>query len=607
MVRKHHCRVCGRIFCSECSNYKAKVPSFIRHFIATSVGQSEPSDDKRVCQVCHGTTKIATASRNEIYILANLPLHPSEIRKLSVLSKRWNGAMKTIDTIWNSIQYKLPHTRFTVLETALLSNRYPYISGHSTWAIQVLKALKKIPRFVKQGVPCKVLYCNPNCQARLTVFDLLELYTHNHAHDKEVDRWAAKAWEVVPIDQHIHLMPWWVHVFRTRPHIATNIFIHIVKDNLAALFSFLFEMKLQAQSESHSTVLFATINKCIESVEPSMVKEWEEADKFLTLLNKISKHNYDVRREREITEWVIQENKIKCPWNPAVTINGIGTKPERLTSASKPLKITLYTDQGNVDILFKHEDVRKDRMTLDIAYWIENLSCGKVTFTHYFVMPVTNTSGIIEMLPGVTTLYDVKHKHRTSLQNFILDRNSQLTVTGLRKRFISSVAAACVLSYVIGVGDRHLENMLVTDDGRLVHVDFSYLLGDDPKHVSTEMRITPDILEALGGVGSATFTEFQELCADVYKLLREQSTFWYCLLMYLSDASPRIGNFWGQRLRIQQHVLERLCPGELDGEAAMQIVEIVKRSSRDSWTHWSTDKAHQWAKTAKDFMFELEL
>ena len=47
-------------------------------------------------------------------------------------------------------------------------------------------------------------------------------------------------------------------------------------------------------------------------------------------------------------------------------------------------------------------------------------------------------------------------------------------MAALRERFIKSVAAACVLSYVLGVGDRHLENMLVTDDGKLVHVDFFY-------------------------------------------------------------------------------------------------------------------------------------
>ena len=105
----------------------------------------------------------------------------------------------------------------------------------------------------------------------------------------------------------------------------------------------------------------------------------------------------------------------------------------------------------------------------------------------------------------------------------------------------------------------------------------------------------------------ATFTEFQELCSDVYQQLRSKSSFWYCMLVYLSDACPRIGHFGGDRHRIQQHVLERLCPGELDTQASMQIVDILKRSSNDSWKMWGADTAHSIAKQASSLVFNLEL
>jgi len=150
--------------------------------------------------------------------------------------------------------------------------------------------------------------------------------------------------------------------------------------------------------------------------------------------------------------------------------------------------------------------------------------------------------------------------------------------------------------------------MLVTDDGRLIHVDFSYLLGDDPKHVMNEMRITPDMLDALGGKGSTTFTQFQELCADVYRVIRKKSSFWYSLLVYVADATPRVGNFWNQRLRVQQHVLERLSAGENEGEACMQIVEIVRRNSKDSYGQMMSDTVHGLANSLKSYgIFNLEL
>ena len=161
-------------------------------------------------------------------------------------------------------------------------------------------------------------------------------------------------------------------------------------------------------------------------------------------------------------------------------------------------------------------------------------------------------------------LYDIKHKHKTTLQNFILDSHEDEAIGTVRNIFIKSCTSACVLSYMLGVGDRHLENMLVTEKGELVHIDFSYIMGNDPKHVKAEMRITSDMLDTLGGKTSTSFIAFQELCSDIYKILRTKSTFWYCLFMYLSDASPSIGTLEKPRWKIEEHVLDRLMPGEMD-------------------------------------------
>ena len=56
-----------------------------------------------------------------------------------------------------------------------------------------------------------------------------------------------------------------------------------------------------------------------------------------------------------------------------------------------------------------------------------------------------------------------------------------------------------------GLGDRHLENIMVTQQGLLAHVDFGYVLGDDPKHVSSPMRITEDMIDAMGGIPDVCF------------------------------------------------------------------------------------------------------
>ena len=93
-----------------------------------------------------------------------------------------------------------------------------------------------------------------------------------------------------------------------------------------------------------------------------------------------------------------------------------------------------------------------------------------------------------------------------------------------------------MLTYLLGVGDRHLDNLLLSPDGHFFHgaarsageadraVDFGYILGRDPKPFMPAVKLSKEMIDAMGGVQSPHYARFQALCRTAFTILRKSSS-----------------------------------------------------------------------------------
>ncbi|KAE9338818.1 hypothetical protein PF008_g11880 [Phytophthora fragariae] len=104
------------------------------------------------------------------------------------------------------------------------------------------------------------------------------------------------------------------------------------------------------------------------------------------------------------------------------------------------------------------------------------------------------------------------------------------------QNFVRSCAGYCVATYVLGIGDRHNDNIMLQRSGKFFHIDFGHFLGNFKSKLGVNRErapfvFTPSMLDAMGGKKSENYKKFQQLACDAFQLLRTDSNLLITLLV----------------------------------------------------------------------------
>lgn len=131
---------------------------------------------------------------------------------------------------------------------------------------------------------------------------------------------------------------------------------------------------------------------------------------------------------------------------------------------------------------------------------------------------------------------------------------------------------------MLGVGDRHLDNLLLTKTGRLFHIDFGFILGRDPKVRPPPMKMTREMVDTMGGMNSDNFFKFCVMVRTAFLHLRRHANLILNLFSLMVDAN--VPDIALEPDKTVQKVQDKFKL-ELNDEQAMQhIMECIEQSVR---------------------------
>ncbi|XP_076943755.1 phosphatidylinositol 3-kinase, root isoform-like [Bidens hawaiensis] len=302
-----------------------------------------------------------------------------------------------------------------------------------------------------------------------------------------------------------------------------------------------------------------------------------------------------------LSELTYFEEPIRSPLAPTVLITGIIPSDSSIfKSALHPLRLAFRTsDGGCLKIIFKKgDDLRQDQLVvqmvslMDRLLKLENLD---LHLTPYRVLATGHDEGMMEFIPS-KTLAQILSEHRSItsyLQKFHPDEEGPFGITAMcLETFIKSCAGYSVITYILGIGDRHLDNLLLRDDGRLFHVDFGFILGRDPKPFPPPMKLCKEMVEAMGGAESQYYTRFKSYCCEAYNILRKSSNLILNLFHLMAGANiPDIASDPEKGiLKLQEKF--RL---DLDDEECIHFFQDLINESVSALFPQMVETIHRWA------------
>lgn len=342
--------------------------------------------------------------------------------------------------------------------------------------------------------------------------------THNSALLKMLLTYSAKSMRFA------HKLYWQLREYKSRANDCLQIRYILLFKMLVNLFS-----KPMMNEIEQEVFLVQKIDNVARKI-----KETKEHDKLHAELEGV------------LVEWPLVKNSTgscRLPYNISYCTRDIEVKLcSVISSFTTPLKLVfknIDNTANNFYTIYKiGDDLRQDMFVLQLInvmnqLWImDGLDLSVLTFA---CLQTDSRRGFIEMITNSETLKEIQKGAALNVfrKNCINEwlKNHNPNPNNFRqaiRNFTRSCAAYSVATYILGIGDRHNDNIMVKYTGHMFHIDFGKYLGDAQtfagfKRDRTPILFTQDMFYVInqGKNANERFQQFIELSCRAFQILRK--------------------------------------------------------------------------------------
>ncbi|MCP9266259.1 Phosphatidylinositol-4-phosphate 3-kinase c2 domain-containing subunit alpha [Dirofilaria immitis] len=330
----------------------------------------------------------------------------------------------------------------------------------------------------------------------------------------------------------------------------------------------------QRQERSYSNRCSLLQQQVLKLLDEEFSIDIENQHRLLQALNAVSCELKDVgdatkmqltlQRHLALLDARILENNVRLPLLPSFLCTGISvSESSYFNSLTKPIKVTFKGLKSSFAILYKvGDDMRQDALVLQLVkmmndIWLSQELDLRMEWSNLFRIVVHYVKFKVPLV-------------LLALENFHL-----------------SCAGWCVATYVLGIGDRHNDNILVTRTGHVFHIDFGKYMGDWQTAAGFRRDRTPFIFTSdmayvinEGSPQSATsrYQHFVDNCCKAFNLLRKK----YSILVNLMKMMSCSG-IAGMNLEAVNFVQSNLLLNLTDTQATVQFTRMIEESLKSKF------------------------